>query len=103
METNFTDKGGMALAEALTVNTALRRIRLSVLDASYMHNTAKFGAPTYDAFLAMLRVNTRLVLDLSLSNDVGSGNRKIVDYRNRMRIEQSLNQLVAEDYYHRVR
>jgi hypothetical protein len=40
----------------------------------------------------MLRVNTSLVPELSLFNDVGSDER-IVDSRNQMRIEQQLNRV----------
>jgi hypothetical protein len=64
----------------LTVNTTLRRITL------YLHT--RLSAPAYDAFSAMLRVNTSLVLDLS---QFAGGFERLVDSRNRMRIEQSLN------------
>jgi hypothetical protein len=86
MENDFTDEAGMALAEALTVNESLCRISLSVGAGK---GKAKLGAPTYDAFSAMMRVNTSLVLDLPPSN--GSGDQKLADSRNRMRIEELLN------------
>jgi hypothetical protein len=46
----------VVLAAALTVNTTLRKIIL------YLH-PIRLSAPAYDAFSAMLRVNTSLVLD----------------------------------------
>jgi hypothetical protein len=65
MENDFTDEVGVALAEALTVKKTLCRIYLSV---GVGRGKAKLGAPTYDAFSAMMRVNTSLVLDLPPSN-----------------------------------
>jgi hypothetical protein len=43
----FTEKAGMALADALTVNKSLRKIVLSVkrVDASTLPNTAALGVP----------------------------------------------------------
>jgi hypothetical protein len=113
MEKDFTDEAGMALAEALTimerlklqrmnidfmneavavlaaalaVNTTLRRITL------YLHSRRRpqdsLSAPAYDAFSAMLRVNTSLVLHLP---PFAGGDEKLVDSRNQMRIEQGLN------------
>ena len=79
----------MALAEALTVNTTLRKI---VVCRSYMtlvQGADDFSASVYDAFSAMLRVNTSLVLKLPLFDD---RDERLIDSRNQMRIEQGLNQ-----------
>ena len=81
----------MALAEALTVNTPLRKI---VVCRSYMtlvQGADEFSASVYDAFSAMLRVNTSLVLKLPLFDDADRDER-LIDSRNQMRIEQGLNQ-----------
>jgi hypothetical protein len=89
MKNDITDEAGMALAEALTVNTTLREVSLSIA-ANYLHMKTEFGAPIYDAFSAMLRVNTSLRFEVPPFNDV-VGDEKLVDSRNQMRIEQSLN------------
>jgi hypothetical protein len=89
MKNDITDEAGMALAEALTVNTTLREVSLSIA-ANYLHMKIEFGAPIYDAFSAMLRVNTSLVLKLPPFNDV-VGDERLVDSHNQMRIEQGLN------------
>jgi hypothetical protein len=92
MENDFTDEAGMALAEALTVNTTLRNITLcsKVRTINEVPNEAKLGAPAYEAFSAMLRVNTSLRLELPPFDDAG-GDERIVDSRNQIRIEQGLN------------
>jgi hypothetical protein len=82
---DFTDEAVAVLAAALTVNTTLRRITLFL---HWHQNADALSAPTYDAFSAMLRVNTSLVLDLS---PFGGGDERLVDSRNQMRIEQGLN------------
>jgi hypothetical protein len=78
---DFTDEAGLALAEALTVNTTLRMITLS---------EATLGAQTYDAFSAMLRVNTNLVVRLPPVETAGADER-LVDSIKQMVIEQQLN------------
>jgi hypothetical protein len=71
------------------VNTTLRRITLYYLHARSADADA-LSAAAYDAFSAMLRVNTSLVLNLLPFEDAG-GDQKLVDSRNQMRIQQSLN------------
>jgi hypothetical protein len=91
MNFDFTDEAGVALAEALTVNKTLRKIILSVEHVpggQYVQDALR--APAYEAFCAMLRVNTYLVLELPPFNDT-TGDGRLVDSRNRMRIEQGLN------------
>jgi hypothetical protein len=53
--TDEADEVGVALAEALTVNESLRILTLS---------EATLGSQAYDAFSAMMRVNTSIVLKL---------------------------------------
>jgi hypothetical protein len=89
MNNDFTDEAGMAMAEALTINTTLRNITLSA-DIYYVGNDPAFGATVYEAYSAMLRVNTSLVLEFPLFDDA-CGDERLVDSRNQMRIEQSLN------------
>jgi hypothetical protein len=92
MENGFTDEAGMALVEALTVNKTLLTINLStfVRPGQKMQHAATLGAPAYEAFSAMLRVNTSLVLKLPPFETAGADER-LVDSRNQMRIEQRLN------------
>jgi hypothetical protein len=75
------DEAAMALAEALTVNESMRILTLS---------EATLGAQAYDAFSAMMRVNTSLVLKLPPFDDT-IGDQRLVDSRNQMVIEQQLN------------
>jgi hypothetical protein len=79
---NFSNDAIVALAEALTVNTRLHVVRL--------HDTYGLGAPAYEAFGAMHRVNTNISLELSpYVNDIGDERR--LELYNQMRIEQRLN------------
>jgi hypothetical protein len=58
---NFTDEAAVALAEALTANKTLRKITLSLtamFTGTPSSNTATLGAHAYEAFGAMLCVNT---------------------------------------------
>jgi hypothetical protein len=55
----FKDEAGVALAEALMVNKILREIDLRNCKAT-------LGVQPYEAFSAMLRVNTSLVLLLHM-------------------------------------
>jgi hypothetical protein len=82
MKDGFTDEAGVALAEALTVNTTLRNIDLS-------HCKATLGVPTYEAFSAMLRINTSLFMNLPPYEAADADERQS---RKQMRIEQRLNQ-----------
>jgi hypothetical protein len=84
MGDDFTDEAGVTLAEALTVNKTLLKIILST--------NVRPSAPTYEAFSAMLRVNTSLVLKLDLFETDGADER-LVDSHNQMRIEQGLNEV----------
>jgi hypothetical protein len=90
MEDDLKNESGMALVEALTINTSLRNIRLSVGLCRLVQDSNALSAAAYDAFSAMLRVNTSNVLELPPFDDA-CGDERLVDSRNRMRIEQSLN------------
>jgi hypothetical protein len=81
MEDVYTDDAGVALAEALTVNKHLRMINLS---------EATLGVEAYEAFSAMLRVNTSLVLKLP-SFETAGADEKLHASRKQMVIEQRLN------------
>jgi hypothetical protein len=87
---DITDEAGVVLAEALTVNKTLRKLTLS--GSSQVNNNATFGALVYEAFSAMLRVNTSLVLKLPPFDDAAGDDQRLVDSRNQMRIEQGLNE-----------
>jgi hypothetical protein len=79
-----TDEAGVALAKALTVNKTLRMISLS---------GTVYGAESYEAFAAMLRVNTSLVLVLPPLDDTGDADERLCQSRDQMRIEQRLNRV----------
>jgi hypothetical protein len=94
-ENGFTDEAGVALAEALTVNKTLRMIILSTAPPVHgrdVHNKATLGAPAYDAFSAMLRVNTSLVVELPPFETDGA-NESLRESHMQMRLEQRLNQV----------
>jgi hypothetical protein len=87
----FTDEAAMALAEALTVNKTLRKITVSVDNASGVRQVLDadvLSALAYDAFSTMLQVNTSLVLELP---QLRAGNKSLVISHTRMLIEQQLN------------
>jgi hypothetical protein len=93
MENGFTDEAGVASAEALTVNKTLCKIILSddsVFDE--VHNKATLGAQAYEAFSAMLRVNTSLDLELSPNKTAGADER-LRESHNQMHIEMRLNKV----------
>jgi hypothetical protein len=95
MENGFTDEVGVVLAEALTVNTTLRHFNLSavpVFDNRNVLNNATLGAQAYEAFTAMLRVNTSLVLELPPFETDGADQR-LLESRTQMIIELRLNQV----------
>jgi hypothetical protein len=96
MENGFTDEAGVALAGALTVSTTLRIITLSDTAVVSNHNVrstkATLGAQAYEAFSAMLLVNTSLVLKLPPFKSDGADER-LHDSHNQMIIEQRLNQV----------
>jgi hypothetical protein len=84
----FTDEAGLALAEALAVNKNLRKI---VLYADTFTHTA-FGVQVYEAFSAMLRVNTSVILKLPPYETAGADER-LLDARKQVKIEQRLNRV----------
>jgi hypothetical protein len=90
---DFTDEAGVALAEALTVNKTLRRITLTVgheQPGDPLPNRDAFGVQFYEAFTAMLRVNTSLVLILRPHETAGA-DKRLLEAHNQMIIEQILN------------
>jgi hypothetical protein len=95
LQMNFTDEKAVALAEALKVNTTLRKITFSVVPKVMSNLTLvvpALSAPAYEAFSAMLRVNTSIVLNLPPFETDGA-DEIIVDSHNQMRIEQRLNEV----------
>jgi hypothetical protein len=94
MENGFTDEAGVTLAEALTINNTLRMLSFSttVGNSRNVHNEAKLGAQSYDAFAAMLRVNNSLVLVLPPFDDA-VGDERLFEACDQMRIEQRLNKV----------
>jgi hypothetical protein len=95
MENGFADEAGVVLAEALTVNKTLRQFRLSVplvLPIRNVQNTDVLGVQAYEAFCAMLRINTSLVLTLPPFETAGASS-KLLECHNQMRIEQRLNEV----------
>jgi hypothetical protein len=90
IENGFSDKAGVALAEALMVNKTLSRISMSVDCFPYRAHRASLGAPAYEAFSAMLRVNTSLILELPPFGNAVNDER-IFDSHNQMVIEERLN------------
>jgi hypothetical protein len=93
MEDGFTDEAGVALAKALTVNNTLRKSTLSnIVPPSYQaRNIVTLDAPAFEAFSAMLRVNTSLILTLPSYEPAGADER-LRESRKQMRIEQRLNE-----------
>jgi hypothetical protein len=89
LDSDFTDEAVVALAAALMINKTLRKIFL--FPSRQVQNANTLSAPAYDAFSAMLRVNTSLVLELPAFD--GGDDERLVDSRNRMRMEQRLNQV----------
>jgi hypothetical protein len=93
IQNGFTDEEGVALAEALTVNTTLYMISLAVYSPpEQVRNRERLGAQSYKAFAAMLRVNTSLSLELPEFETSGA-DEMLVDSRNQMLIEQRLNEV----------
>jgi hypothetical protein len=84
----FTNEAGAAMAEALTVNKTLLMVVLK--NPLCVQDADALSATTYEAFSAMLRVNTSLRLELPAFNDA-VGDERLADSRNQMLIEQSLN------------
>jgi hypothetical protein len=92
MENGFTDEAGVALAEALTVNKTLRMITLSAqpVHGRDVRNKAALAAQSYEAFSAMLRINTSLVLKLPVFETTGADAR-LLEWRDQLHIEYRLN------------
>jgi hypothetical protein len=72
------------LAEGLRVNQTLRTIALT--------EVTHFGAPAYEAFSAMLRVNTNLDLAFPKFETAGADERHR-ESRKQMKIEHRLNKV----------
>jgi hypothetical protein len=98
IEDGFTDEAGVALAVALTINKTLRMLVLddnlfSIRDSVLTKDS--LGAQAYEAFGAMLRVNTSINVYLPTFNfyvdDNDDDDQKLVDSRNQMLIEVRLN------------
>jgi hypothetical protein len=94
MRNGFTDEAGLALAEALTVNTTLRKINLNYFygDDPPVQNRATLGAQASAAFGAMLLINTSLVLELPAFLETDVVDERLCESRDQMRIEQLLNE-----------
>jgi hypothetical protein len=93
MNNDFTDESGVVLAEALTVNESLRRVTLSVdrkRPSRRVQDPDTLSALTYEAFCAMLRVNTSIHVDLPALETTGVDERLRDSYK-QMVIEQVLN------------
>jgi hypothetical protein len=73
---------GVALANALTHNSTLRFFTFGGLALRF---------PVYEAFSAMLRINTSVVVKVNSS--VNGDDQRLVDSHNQMCIEQRLNQV----------
>jgi hypothetical protein len=94
LEDGFTDEAGVALAEALTINTTLRRLLLvdNLFASDPLHNTTSLGGQAYEAFCAMLRVNTSLKFEVPVFHSAVR-DQKALDHYNQMLIEQRLNEV----------
>jgi hypothetical protein len=92
MENGFTDEAGVALAEALTDNKTLFTVVLTdnARLSDHTRNKAHLGAQAYEAFSAMLRVNTNLNLRLPPLDPAGAKQR-VRKSRSQMFVEQLLN------------
>ena len=93
--TGFSDEMGVALAKALTVNTTLVQLDLQntfTTSNSTYHPSQPlkaFGAEAYTAFIAMLKINMNIRLELpDLKSDADSETRV---QQSLMRIELQLN------------
>jgi hypothetical protein len=94
IDKGFTDEAGVALAEALTVNKTLRKVKLSVsMRPNFrVRSKANLGVPAYEAFSAMLRTNTNLSLSVPPLR-TARGDERLIESRKQMHIEQRLNKL----------
>jgi hypothetical protein len=85
MVNGITDEACLALAEALTINKTLRKITLFLSPGG-----TNLGAHVYEAFSAMLRVNTSLVLELPLFK-TDCADERLIEAWHQMGIETRLN------------
>jgi hypothetical protein len=94
VENGFTDEAGVALVEALTVNTTLRDVNLiDILRPDYhVRNIDTLGTPTYEALSVMLRVNTGLVVGLPKCSTTG-GDQRLLESFSQIHIENRLNKV----------
>jgi hypothetical protein len=90
MITGYTDEAGVALAEALTVNTTLKSLDLYTT-GTQEHNIDSLGVPAYEALSAML-VKKRLVLKLPTFKTAGA-DEKLCESRDQLLIEMRLNEV----------
>jgi hypothetical protein len=92
----FTEEAGVVLAEALAVNKTLREVILYVDSFfSQVHTHIALGVQAYEAFSAMLRVNTSIVLKLP-SYETAGADERLLDARKQVKIEQRLNRVGRE-------
>lgn len=73
----LADEAVVALTDAMTLNQSLRKICLSVRRSCQVQDVGALGAPAYEAFCAMLRVNTSLVFMLSPFETAGADERLV--------------------------
>jgi hypothetical protein len=93
MEDGFTDEAGVALAEALTINKTLRVLCLedNLCDTDPVFTKAYLGVQAFEAFVAMLRVNISLNLDLP--EDTFDDDHPGIESLKQISIEQRLNEV----------
>jgi hypothetical protein len=74
----------------LTINKTLRMVVFSVQPVRVRDVNVPFGAQSYEAFSAMLRINTSIVLQLPVFETAGADER-VANHYHQMVIEQRLN------------
>jgi hypothetical protein len=82
-----------SLAEALTVNRTQRKMDVNanpVMDRREEDIKATLAARSYEAFGAMLRVNTNITLDLPTFDDAAGANERDTSHYNQMCIKLQL-------------
>jgi hypothetical protein len=93
VQNGFTDEAGVALAKALPVNKTLCEIKLTdnARISDQARNKATLGVQAYEAFSAMLRVNTSLLTFELPPLDTAGGDQRVRESHDQMCIEQRLN------------
>jgi tetratricopeptide (TPR) repeat protein len=94
LQDGFTDEAGVALAEALTINRTLRKMVLNtdrVMVNYDEDNKAILGAKSFEAFAAMLRINTSVTFAIPTFDDDNAIERETNAYA-QMCIEIRLNE-----------